>query len=243
MIIIGATSGIGKGLALRFVKKGYKVGISGRRQLLLDELLQQFPGNIISSCFDITHANSLSQIDSLIKTLGGVDIFIFCAGIGELSTQPDWDIDEKIIATNVTACTRSCGHLFNYFVKKGSGQIVIISSIAAFRGGSSAPVYNASKAFVSSYAESLNLQAIMLHKDIIITDVKPGFVKTEMAKGGGKFWIMPVNKVCLQIYNAILKKKRTVVVTKRWYFVTFAMKFMPGFIFILLTKRFANKRQ
>ena len=243
VIIIGATSGIGKGLAIQYAANGWTVGITGRRSSLLDEIKQLFPDKIFTSCFDITAPHNVHQIDELIQKMGGINLFIYSAGIGELSTQPNWEIDEKVIATNVTAATKCCGHIFNYFVEKGSGQIAIISSIAAVRGGSSAPSYNASKAFVSSYAESLNLQAIALQKDIIITDVKPGFVNTSMAKGGGKFWVMPVDKICRQIYTAIQAKKRKVVVSKRWRLVTFLLAIMPDFLFIALTKRMASKRQ
>ncbi len=243
VIIIGASSGIGKGLAELYAANGWKVGITARRQPLLDELQQSYPQQIITSCFDITSPENVSKIDQLINEMDGVDLFIFCSGIGEISAQPDWDTDKKVIETNVVACTKSCGHVFNYFLQKGGGQIAIISSIAALRGGSSAPSYNASKAFVSSYAESLNLQAIALKKDIIITDVKPGFVNTEMAKGGGKFWVMPVDKICRQIYAAIAARRRKVVVSKRWKIVAMLLTYMPDFMFVYLTKRMAAKRR
>ncbi|WP_207492780.1 SDR family NAD(P)-dependent oxidoreductase [Aridibaculum aurantiacum] len=243
VIIIGATSGIGKGLAELYAAKGWSVGITGRRGHLLQEIQQSFPQQVITFCFDITAADNLQHIDELVQRLGGLDLFIYCSGIGEISVQPDWEIDEKVIATNVTACAKAVGHIFNYFVQLGRGQVAIISSIAALRGGSSAPSYNASKAFVSSYAESLNLQAISLGKDIVITDVKPGFVDTSMAKGGGKFWMMPVGKICMQIASAIEAKKRKVVVSKRWRLVAFLMKNLPDTIFIYITKRMAAKRQ
>lgn len=243
VIIIGASSGIGKGLAWVYAANGYRVAITGRRNELLEEIRHSSPENILTSCFDVTSENSIDNIEALIDTLGGLDLFIFCAGVGEISTQPDWEIDRKVIETNVVACTRSCGFIFNWFVRKGSGQMAVISSIAALRGGSSAPSYNASKAFISSYAESLNLQAIALGKDIVVTDVKPGFVDTSMAKGGGKFWVMPVEKVCRQIYAAIQARRRKVVVSKRWRLVAFLMKNLPDVIFIYVTKRMAGGRQ
>ena len=243
VIIIGASSGIGRGLAILYCTRGWQVGVTGRRKELLNSLQQQFSKNIFVRCFDITSLNNVQIVEELVDEMGGVDIFIFCAGIGEISLLPDWVIDEKVIATNVTACARCCGEMFKYFVNKGSGQIVIISSIAALRGGSSAPSYNASKAFVSNYAESLNLQAIVLQKDIVITDVKLGFVDTAMAKGDGKFWVAKVDKACEQIFRAIQQRRRKVVVSKRWRIVAFVLKLLPDFIFIFLIKRIAAKRQ
>ncbi|MBS1935937.1 MAG: SDR family NAD(P)-dependent oxidoreductase, partial [Bacteroidetes bacterium] len=81
VIIIGATSGIGKNLALLFAEKGYHVVATGRRKNLLDELAKENPNIVSTSCFDITSENALKKIDDIILSLGKVDIFIYCAGI------------------------------------------------------------------------------------------------------------------------------------------------------------------
>jgi short-subunit dehydrogenase len=72
---------------------------------------------------------------------------------------------------------------FNYFLQQGHGQLAVLSSVAALRGNSWTPAYSASKAYVSNYAEGLNIKARKLHANIVITDIRPGFVKTKMAKG------------------------------------------------------------
>ncbi|MBS1914778.1 MAG: SDR family NAD(P)-dependent oxidoreductase [Bacteroidetes bacterium] len=240
VIIIGATSGIGKNLALLFAEKGYHVVATGRRKNLLDELAKENQNIVSTSCFDITSENALKKIDDIILSLGKVDIFIYCAGIAILTTYPDWSSDQQMIRLNIEAFTKCSGFMFNYFLQQGYGQMVVISSIAALRGGGSAPVYNASKAFQSHLFESFNIQALQKNKNIVFTDIKPGYVDTKMAVGENKFWVMPVEKTCEQIYKAILHRKREAVVTNRWKMAAFILKFLPGFLFFRLVKKNAN---
>lgn len=242
ILIIGASSGIGKALAVQYAAEGNIVGITGRREGLLREIKELNPSNILTSTFDVKDEHCLEKIDELIADMQGLDILVYSSGIGHLGTKPDWALDHDVLHTNAIACVKICGHIFNYFIDKPSGQIAIVSSIAALRGGGSAPAYNASKALVSSYAESLNMQAAILGKPIVVTDVKPGFVDTAMAKGEGKFWVMPVEKVARQIIKAINSKKRKVVVTKRWRLVAALMKYMPSSVFLFLTRKMAKRR-
>lgn len=116
---------------------------------------------------------------------------------------------------------------FNYFRKQGHGQLAVISSVAALRGNSFTPAYSASKAYVSNYAEGLNIKARKLHLDIIVTDIRPGFVNTKMAKGNGQFWVASVTKAARQIIAAIAAKKRVAYITKRWWLVAFLLKRLP----------------
>jgi short-subunit dehydrogenase len=88
---------------------------------------------------------------------------------------------------------------------------------------------------MSNYAEGLFIKAWKLKKNITITDIKPGFIDTKMAKGNKQFWVAPVHKAALQIIKAIDKKKRVVYITKRWWLVAQIMKWLPFSIY----KRFA----
>ncbi|MEP6927198.1 MAG: SDR family NAD(P)-dependent oxidoreductase, partial [Ginsengibacter sp.] len=122
-------------------------------------------------------------------------------------------------------------YAFNYLVNQGYGQIACTSSIASIRGNSMAPAYSASKAFESNYMEGLYLKAKRLKKNIAVTDIQPGFVGTNMAKGEGKFWVAPVEKAAEQIYKAIQKKKKRAYITKRWAIIAWLLKYIPGFIY------------
>ncbi|MGZ5191098.1 MAG: SDR family NAD(P)-dependent oxidoreductase, partial [Flavisolibacter sp.] len=120
---------------------------------------------------------------------------------------------------------------FNYFVQQGHGQIAVSSSIAALRGNSWAPSYSASKAFMSNYAEGLNIKSRKLKKDIVITDIKSGFIATKMAKRNGRFWVAPTEKAVNQIIKGIEARKRVVYVTKRWWIIAQLMKIIPYSIY------------
>lgn len=120
---------------------------------------------------------------------------------------------------------------FQHFLEKGSGHLVGISSIAALRGNRESPAYNASKAFESNYLEGLRQKVRKLRLQITITDIKPGFVKTAMAKGDGIFWAADADKAARQIYNAIRRRKSSAYITRRWRLVAWVMKLLPGFIY------------
>jgi short-subunit dehydrogenase len=231
VIIIGATSGIGRELAIIYLKNGCRVGITGRRQNLLDELKNQYPQQVVTACFDVTGNENIPQLEQLIQQLGGMDIFIYNSGYGDTSEQLNPEIETTTVKINVTGFTELTAYTFNWFCKQGSGQIAATSSIAAIRGSSWAPAYSASKAFMSNYMEGLHLKNKRLKKQIAITDIQPGFVRTKMAKGNGQFWVAPPEKAAQQIFNAISHKKRKAFITRRWRIIAVLMKNMPYFIY------------
>lgn len=231
VIIIGASSGIGRELAKLYALDKWLVGVTGRRKELLDELQQQFPDHIITECFDVTRNENTEHLKNLLEQLGGMDLFIYNSGYGEPSKTMDWKIDQRTTLTNVNGFVETVNFAFNYFVKQGYGQIAGTSSIASNRGNSWAPAYSASKAYMSTYMEGLHMKAAKLKLNISITDIQPGFVKTKMAKSHGQFWVAPVDKAARQIFNAIQHKKRRAYITRRWWLIAKIMKWMPYWIY------------
>jgi short-subunit dehydrogenase len=231
IIIIGASSGIGREIACKYVADGNMVGISGRRENLLNELKEKFPGQIFTSCFDVMSNECQQKIQQLIDKLAGLDILIYNAGFGDPSKELNFEIENTTTKTNVNGFVEIVSSAFNYFAQQGHGQIAITSSVAAIRGNSWAPAYSASKAFMSNYAEGLNIKAKRLQKDIFVTDIRPGFINTKMAKGNKQFWIVPKQKAAKQIIRAIEKKKRVAYISKRWWLVAQIMKLLPYNIF------------
>jgi short-subunit dehydrogenase len=226
LIIVGATSGIGRELATIYAAAGHRVAITGRRASLLHDLQQVTPG-LITSCFDVTDKDNQQQIRDLIDALGGLDLLVYNAGYGDISESLDWQVERTTTLTNVMGFVEITSLVFNYFVEQGKGQIAVTSSVAALRGNSWAPAYSASKAFMSNYAEGLNMKAGRLHKNIVVTDIKPGFVNTKMAKGNKRFWTASPHKAALQMVSAIEKKRRVVYVTKRWWMIAQLLKILP----------------
>ncbi|HUR65388.1 MAG TPA: SDR family NAD(P)-dependent oxidoreductase [Chitinophagaceae bacterium] len=231
IIIVGATSGIGRRMAELYIEKGAYTGVTGRRRDLLEEIKNQFPQQTEYECFDVTGTNNISHIESLVSRMGGLDILIISAGTGEPSKDLTWDIDRTTVDTNVKGFTEIANWGFNYFIKQGHGQLANISSIAAVRGGSWAPAYNASKAFQSSYFQGLALKASKLNRKVFVTTVEPGFVATKMAKSHKLFWVVPVDKAARQIIRAIEKKKRRVYISRRWWIIAKILGWTPHWLY------------
>ena len=231
IIIIGASSGIGRRMAELYAEKGNIVGITGRRSELLQEIKTKYPAKIETECFDVTGNENLASITSLIQKIGGLDILIYSSGIGEPVKELDWKVDKMTVDTNVNGFVEIANWGFNYFLKQGQGTMVVISSIAANRGNSWAPAYSASKSFQSNYFEALAIKAYRMKKDIAITCIEPGFVDTNMAKGNKRFWLVSLEKATRQMISAIDKKKRKVYISRRWWLIAKLMRLTPYWLF------------
>lgn len=230
-IIIGATSGIGNELAKTLAENGYKVGITGRRKTELEKLLRSNPNNYIINSFDCTTENNSKKLTELTDQIGGLDILILSSGTGDLNEKLNFEIENKTNLLNVNAFTEIVDWSFNYFQKVGKGHLVAISSIAGIRGSRVAPAYNASKAYQINYLEGLRQKATKIKNPIYVTDIRPGFVDTDMAKGEGQFWVATKEKAARQIFEIIKKKKGIGYVTKRWWIIAKLLRLIPNGIY------------
>ncbi len=231
-IIIGATSGIGKGLAELLASQGCTVGITGRRIELLESLRATRPEAFVAEQMDIARVEEARNIfNRLVERLGSVDLVVINSGTGKRNEELDWAIDKQIIDVNITGCTAIANAAMHLFFKQGYGHLVGISSIAALRGSRYVPTYPASKAYLSTYLEGLRHKVKHEKLPINITDIKPGFVDTAMAQGDYVFWRAPVAKAAEQIYQAIVKKKKVAYITKRWQLIAWVQKWLPDFLY------------
>ena len=227
-IVIGATSGIGKSITEFLIQNDYSVGITGRRIELLLSLKVKNPEKICMSQMDVQDLASIETIcNELVNNLGGVNLLIIAAGIGDENKSLDFSIENNVIKTNIQGFTCVAVWGMRYFKNQGHGHLVNISSIAGLRGNGDAPSYNATKTFQINYLEGLRLNADKSGAEIIVTDVRPGYVDTDMAKGDGMFWVAPVEKAAQQIFNAIKQKRKVVYITRRWRIIGWLLKIMP----------------
>ena len=228
IVIIGATSGIGKALFEKYARGDNRIGIVGRRANLLDELCQKYPSKTITTKADITNLEEIEQaINALHKELEYIDLAIVCSGIGDINATLEYNVERLTIDTNITGWTFVIDRLYNIFVQQGHGHLVAITSAGGLRGEPIAPAYSASKAYQINYMEALRKKAYKSGSQIYVTDIRPGLVNTAMAKGEGLFWVMPVEKVANQIITAIHKNKYKAYVTKRWHILAIINKNLP----------------
>lgn len=231
-IVIGATSGIGKSIARILADKGFRVGITGRRTELLNELQAEQPEKYVPFFIDVTDIPAIpDQLGQLVKELGGLDLLIISAGTGNFNETLDFKIEKRTIDLNVLGFTAVTDWAFNYFLTQKSGHLAGITSIAGIRGSKSAPAYNATKAYQINYLEGLRQKAKSSNHDMVVTDIRPGFVDTAMAKGEGQFWVSGVDKAGQQIFRALEKKRKVVYITKRWKLIAILLKLIPGWIY------------
>ena len=228
IIIIGATSGIGRALFEKYATNGNRIGIVGRRTHLLDELYQEHPDTTITATADITKQDEIARaIDILYSELKHIDLAIVCSGTGDINASLDYAVERPTIDTNVMGWTFVVDTLYNIFEQQGHGHLVAITSAGGLRGEPMAPAYSASKAYQINYMEALRKKAYKSGNHIHITDIRPGLVNTAMAKGEGLFWVMPVEKVASQIITTIRKQMSKVYVTKRWHILAIINKNLP----------------
>jgi short-subunit dehydrogenase len=177
---------------------------------------------------DVQELSTLASIcNELVNQMGGLDLLVISAGIGEGNKQLDFEIENDVIKTNIQGFTCIADWGITFFKKQGYGHLVNISSIAGIRGNGLAPSYNASKAYQINYLEGLRLNTIKSGFDITVTDIRPGFVDTAMAKGNGLFWVAPIQKAAEQIVEAIQQKRKVVYITKRWGLIGYFLKIIP----------------
>ena len=231
-IVIGASSGIGLELAKLLSTNGYIIAIMARRLILLNKLQEELANEVLVKQLDVANIDtSMNILNELIEEMGNVDLVVLSAGNGELNEKLEWQLECETIATNVLGFTAVANIAIKHFMDKKSGHFVAISSVAAIRGGSVSPAYNASKAFISNYLEGLRKKVKRLGMSITITDIQPGFVDTAMAKGEGLFWKSSAEKAATQIYGAIKKKKSHLYVTKRWKLIAWLLRAMPDYLY------------
>jgi short-subunit dehydrogenase len=231
-IVIGASSGIGRALALRLAREGYAVGLTARRLPLLLELQAEIGPRAFVRQLDVSDtARAMALLEELIEELGGADLIVVNAGTGHINPELAWEPEEETLGVNVLGFTAMANVAYRHFVRRGAGHLVSISSIAALRGSGAAPAYNASKAFVSTYMDGLRHKLARLGSPVAITDIQPGFVRTAMAQGPHVFWAASPEQAAEQIWQAIRRRRKRAIITRRWRLIARLMRLLPDGVY------------
>lgn len=234
IIIIGATSGIGREVAKFYIAQGWQVGVAGRRAEELESLRKEAPEQVSTQVLDVTLEDAPYRLQSLIDKVGGMDLFLLSSGIGKQNPTLTPDIELKTAATNVEGFIRLTTAAYHYFEKQGYGHIAAISSIAGVKGLGIAPAYSATKRFQNTYLDALDQLSRMNGLNIRFTDIRPGFVATPLLKDDNYPLLMKAPQVAACIVKAISKKKRIVVIDWRYRILVFFWKLIPHWIWVRL---------
>jgi decaprenylphospho-beta-D-erythro-pentofuranosid-2-ulose 2-reductase len=239
-IIVGASEGIGAALARKLAKEGYTLALLARQQDKLNLLcaeINQSTGEVRAFAYphDVAKYKEVPELlKRIVEDLGGLDLFIFMAGINYPPGGVDkynFDNDRKMVEINLIGAMAWLSPVAEMFQNAKTGQIVGIGSVAGDRGRVGNPGYNTSKGGVAIYLEALRNR--LTRHGVNVLTVKPGFVKTEMlkaAQGGTPFAIEP-EKAADDIYKAMKNHKQTVYTHFIWTYIMLIIRHIPSFIF------------
>ena len=227
-VIMGATSGLGYEVARLLLSDGWKLGLAGRREENLRQLQSEFPEQVCIKAIDVKDSNSDKALLALIDELGGMDMYFHSSGIGYQNAKLDADIELNTLETNGTGFTRLVGTAFRYFKEKGKGHIAVISSIAGTKGLGIAPAYSATKRFQNTYIDALEQLAGMQKLNIRFTDIRPGFVATNLLNDGKNYpMLMKAPYAAKLIVKALRRNKRVAIIDWKYSILVFFWKLIP----------------
>lgn len=243
VMITGASSGIGKGVALEIASRGAHLGLLARRESLLNEIVDEARAKnvkAIAATADVRDAKAVrAAADRFRKELGPIDVLIANAGIGtaDHALQLAPEHAAEVIGINVLGAVNSVSAVAPEMVARGQGRLVAISSLAAYRGLPKSAAYCASKAALTAYFESVRID--LRNTGVGVTIIYPGFIKTAITRGrvAKMPYLMELDDAVKKIVSAIEKEKKTYAFP--WQLATFVRSglIMPAGIYDWIAQR------
>jgi len=242
--ITGASSGIGRALAIKFANEGWIVAASARRENLLQEL-NRINENIYAFPLDVTDIEQCRSVfKNIVEKFKDVEISIFGTGIHDPKSEKEFNLEKirKIMEVNYFGTMNSINSVYSFYNDKKSGQISIISSVAGYRGLPAAGAYCASKSALTSFTESLHFE--MKRKNVRVTLVSPGFIKTPMTDQND--FPMPMIKspefAAEKIYNGLVVKKYFEIhFPKAFTYIMKLLRILPNGIYFKIIEKGMKK--
>ena len=244
VLITGASSGIGRAFAVELARRGAKLGLVARRAEVLHQITAELnpaqQSNALALPADVQDAQSMrAASEQLISQFGRIDVLIANAGVGVTNPATQFDPAKlaSVVNVNVIGVANSVAAVLPEMVTRGSGQLVAISSLAAYRGLPKSAAYCASKAGVSAMFESLRLD--LAPRGISVTIIHPGFIKTPLTAGReAKLpWLMESDDAVKKMLRAIEKRKKSYAFP--WQLATIVRlgMVMPNFLYDWISSR------
>ena len=243
VMVTGASSGIGRGVAVELSRRGAKLGLVARRTEMLQEIVSEFEsrgGKALAVPGDVQDALAVrAAADRFREQLGHIDVLIANAGTGSTNDSAELRASEVagVINVNVIGAANSVAAVVPEMVARGRGQLVVISSLAAYRGLPKSAAYCASKAAVSAFFESLRLD--LQPRGIAVTIIHPGFIKTPLTAGrhAQMPFLMELDVAVEKILRAIEKKKKSYAFPWQLASIVRAGMIMPTSMYDWISRR------
>ena len=236
-LIVGASSGLGAALVRQLASEGYGVAAVARRGALLEGLQGEAnsgPGDVLPLVHDVLSVDGVDvAFAKAIESLGGLDLFIYCAGVMPDVGPEEYDTEKDLsmIDVNLSGAVAWTNAVARYFHTQRAGTIVGIGSIAGDRGRKGAPVYGATKAAFATYLESLRNR--LAERRVRVVTIKPGMMETPMTEHLDKL-VMPVGpeRAAREVLKVVRGKLWNVRhVPLRWLPVSLVIRSIPSFLF------------
>lgn len=231
---MGATSGIGREVAILLARQGWRVGVAGRRTELLEALVHDHANIVAAKQIDVNREDAPQLLQQLIDDLGGMTLYFHSSGIGWQNNQLDVARELATVQTNGLGFTRMVTAAYNWMANNGGGRIACITSIAGTKGLGAAPAYSATKRFQNHYLECLAQQARMRRLPIRITDIRPGFVATDLIAGSSYPLQLTAESVARDIVSAISRGRSVITIDWRYRILVALWRLIPRWLWVRL---------
>jgi short-subunit dehydrogenase len=237
-LIIGASSGMGAALAKKLADEGYDLALIARREELLSSLCDEINQSIDKGraqyyIHDVSDDGAVPDLlRRVVSDLGGLDLVIYAAGVNfaPLADEYNTKNDRQMLEINLMGAFAWLNPIAAMFHSTRIGQIVGISSVAGERGRIGNPGYNASKAGLTNYLESLRNR--LTRRGVNVLTVKAGFVQTDMLKAAQKVMFpITVEKAADDIWKAIRARKQEIYTPWFWRWIMFIIRNIPSILF------------
>lgn len=231
IIIIGASSGLGRRIAMDYARSGWLVGVAARREQRLRQMADECDGDMVYAAIDVTSPDAVTRLSQLIELRGGMDVLLYCAGVGYQDPDIDPEILQSTLSTNVDGFSRIMVAAYKYFKHAdtpGRGRIAVITSVAATKGLGLSAAYSSSKRYEQTFIDALEQLAFTQRVNVDFTDIRPGFIRTDLLDGNRTYPMeMTVDHAAPLIEKAIDHGRRVAYIDWRWGLIVFFWRMIP----------------
>ena len=243
IVIVGATSGIGREVAEQLAERGVRLGIAGRRVELLEELRAKYgPERVAIAQMDVTEPSAAEALDRLLEEVGAPDVLLFASGVGKQNPELEEVRELTTVRTNCEGMVRTVDRFINYVKRepayndKHRAHVAVITSVAGAMGMGQAPAYSASKSMQSAYIVALAQHVRMQRIPVTFTDIRPGFVATELLNPA-KHYPMLMSKAAAarHIIRGIERRRRIVIFDWRFRCIVALWRLIPRWLWERIT--------